>query len=354
VTSALGKSSYSSGKEAYMKPGLLALASFGLALILVAAPLTAREPSLEESGRSSPTREIDLPFDCLVLAEGLTLYEGSRYLDDAFPYLLAGKEDGSSILGHKLTPENLGHFLVKAPQKGGSVPAAIRTEKQARAAALLFIPGRLITKEAQAERIIAAAKLIQEEFEHLKPKVTDYRPESYQCTVRPLPQDRSIHPVEAWEVVFTALEVDRYLSLVHVKARVTAGGVVTFERHPIVDGPMTSWQTAVIGEYTEAHRQRDQKLYDEAAKARRVYCRAAGPAMTFEDLWATARVCLDLTELEPALGLTAPLAEAAGNRRTHHLSDGSKLVLKVEGDQVHWTRHHQAARLLHRIYKRGP
>jgi hypothetical protein len=262
--------------------------------------------------------------------------------------------DGSSILGHKLTPENLGHFLVKAPQEGGSVPAAIRTEEQARAAALLFIPGRLITEEAQAERIIAAAKLIREEFEHLKPKVTDYRPESYQCTVRPLPQDRSIHPVEVFEVVFTALEIDRYLSLVHVTARVTAGGEVSFERHPIVDGPMTSWQTAVIGEYTEAHRQHDQKMYDEAAKARRVYCRAAGPAMTFEDLWAAGRVCLDLSELVPALGLTSPLTESAGNHRTHGLADGSRLVLKVEEDQVQWSRHLHGARLLHRIFKRGP
>ena len=123
-----------------------------------------------------------------------------------------------------------------------------------------------------------------------------------------------MHPVEAWEVTFTALEIDRYLSLVHVKARVTAGGEVTYDRHLIVDGPMTSWQTAVMGEYTEAHRRQDREMVAEAARARREYCMAAGPALKFEDIWAAARVSLDLKELESAIGRTAPLPETAGNR----------------------------------------
>jgi hypothetical protein len=206
----------------------------------------------------------------------------------------------------------------------------------------------------QADRIIAAAKGLTEECKYLKPKITEFRPESYACTVRPLPQDRSIHPIEAFEVAFTALEMGRYLALVHVKARVTAGGEVTFARQLIVDGPMTSWQTAVIGEYTEAHRRRDQEMVEEAARARRVYGMAAGPVRKFEDVWAAARICIDLKELEAALGQTAPLPESAGNRRTLNLPDGSRLVLKVDGDKIERARHLQAARLLHRIFKRGP
>jgi hypothetical protein len=337
-----------------MKPGLLAVSASALLLSLVAAPLVAREPTPRESGRGSPTRELDLPFDVLELAEGLTLYEGSRYLDDAFPYLLAGREGDSGVVGHQLTPENLGHFLVKEPQEGGRAPAAIRTADMARAAALLFVPGRLVTGEEQAERIIAAAKRLAEEFEHLRPKITGFRPESHACTVRPLPQDRSTHPVEAWEVVFTALEVDRYLALVHVKARVTAGGEITFERRLIVDGPMTSWQTAVIGEYTEADRRMDREMHVEAARARQEYCAAAGPATKFEDLWATARICTDLEEFRSAIGRAEEIPASAGNRRILALPDGSRLVLKAEGDRIDWTRHLQRARLLHRVFQRGP
>ncbi len=338
-----------------MKPRLLAMTAIGLALILVTAPLFAREPTQRESGRGSPTRKIDLPFDCLKLDEGFTLYEGTRSLVDAFPYLLAGVEDGDGhVKGHKLTPGNLGHFLVKARKEGGHFPAAIRTEKQARAAALLFIPGRLITSKIHADRIIAAAKRLREEFKHLKPKITDYRPESYACTVQALPQDRSRHPVEAWEVTFTALEIDRHLSLVHVKTRVTAGGEVTYKRHPIVDGPMTSWQTDGFGEYTETHLSQNQEMHAEAARARYEYCIAAGPARKFEDLWAAARVCLDLKELESAIGQTAPLPESAGNRRALNLPDGSRLELHVNEGKIEWARHHHATRLLHRIFQRGP
>lgn len=333
-----------------MKHGLLA----ALILILVAGPLAAREPTKREAGRGSPTREIDLPNDSLKLAEGLTLYEGDRYLADAFPYLLAGKEEDGRVTGYKLTPENLGHFLVKAPQEGGHVPAAIRTGEQARAAAMLFIPGRLITKKMQAERIIAAAKELAEEFKYLPPTITEFRPESYACTVRPLDQDRSIHPTEAWEVAFTALELDRYLALVHVKARVTAGGEITYTREVIVDGPMTSWQTAVMGEYTEADRRQDQAMVAEALRARRVYGMAAGPVQTFPEVWAAARVCLDLKQLTPALGQPAPLPESAENRRTLNFPDGSSLELKVNGDRIEWARHYQETRLLHRIFQRDP
>ncbi len=321
-----------------MKPGLPAGTVISLALllvlVLVVAPLSAREPTARESARGSPTREIDLPFDCLVLTEGLRVYESTRYLGDAFPYLLAGKVDGERITGHELTPENLGHFLVKAPQEGGHAPAAIRTGKQARAAALLFIPGRLITRKTDADRIIAAAKRLREEFKHLKPEITEFRPESYACTVRALPQDRSMHPTEAWEVAFTALEFDRYLALVHVRARVTAAGEVSYARREIVNGPMTSWQTAVTGEYTEADRRADREMRAEAARARRVYSMAAGPVRTFEDLWAAARVCIDLKELESTIGQTAPLPETAEDRKSLNLPDGTRLVLKVDGDRI--------------------
>ncbi len=310
-----------------------------LVLILPALPLAAREPTEQESRRADRLRAVDLPFVELELAGNFTLLEGPRSLGESFPYLVVlGVGEEENARGHVLTPENLGHFLVKAPQEGGHIPAAIRTAEQARAAAMLFIPGRAIRTEAAANRIITVAEKLEKEFKHLMLRVTEYRPKSYQPTVQPLAQDRSIHPTEAWEVSFTALETDRHLSLVHVVARVTADGEVTYARHPIVDGPMTSWQTKVFGEYTDAHLRKQAEMVAEAERARREYCRAAGPAASFEDLWAAARIAWDRKELEALIGQTAPGGPEGSGLLFTDLPGETRLVFQLQDDKLKWAR----------------
>jgi len=85
---------------------------------------------------------------------------------------------------------------------------------------------------------IATARALQKELKHLEVKVTDHRPKSH------APSAKEIE--DGFEVSFVAFEMDRMLQLVHVVARVKRDGTASLKRHPIVSGPMTSWQTAML------------------------------------------------------------------------------------------------------------
>jgi hypothetical protein len=141
-----------------------------------------------------------------------------------------------------------------------------------------------------AERLLQTATRLKGEFRHLRIELSEYRPESYAPSATPMRQNRSIHPVEVWKVSFVALELDRYLQLVHVTAKVRAGGKIEMERKPLFAGPMTSWQTAAIGEYTEADARADREMREEAVRARREYAKALGAGRDLDTMWVLARV----------------------------------------------------------------
>ena len=208
-------------------------------------------------------------------------------LRDSFPYLVARRGEGETFL---LTPKNLGSFLAKSPQEGGHAPAAIRTKEAAIEAVRLFVPGALVKSSGQADRIVAAARECAAGFKHLKPKFTDYEPKSYAVTAKPLPQDRSMHPVEVFEVSLVALEMDNYLALVHITARVRANGEIEMDRKLIVDGPMLSWQSATIGEPSPEFQRQQEEMYAEAALARKRYTQALAPARSLWTCWAAGRI----------------------------------------------------------------
>ena len=175
-------------------------------LLILAAPVLAEDTS------------IAIPLRHLKLKAPLT--EGQRGLGDAFPYIACGKTE--------LTPSTLGEAL----------RADIDSKEAAIEAARLFAAGPLVRDEAQAKKIIATGRDLAKKLKHLRVKLHENRPKSYAPTAERLKT--------GWQVSLVVFEMDRMLRLVHIEATVRAGGKITLKRTPIVDGPMTIWQTAMI------------------------------------------------------------------------------------------------------------
>ena len=258
-------------------------------LLTLLAPARAEETDAGDGRQVDPVRQVDLPFVHLKLRDDLRLTEGPRSLRDAFPYLAVAPVTISSTSATVLTPRNLGSFLVMAPQEGGTVPAAIRTGAEAIEAVRLFVAGPLVTSIDAGDRILAAARALEDDLEVLSVRTTAHRPETWLPRATPMDQDKSQHPVEAWEVSLVALEMDRRLRLVHVKARVRANGVVEIAYHPIVDGPPTTWQSE--GEPTDEARKGDAQARAEVdvVRARLAHALRLAADTDLDTVWAVAR-----------------------------------------------------------------
>lgn len=276
----------------------------GIAVLLACAgvPASGAEPESRDRRRVDPARTVDLPFAHIRLRSDLRLTEGPRSLSDVFPYLVVSEKTASSATGYMLTSKNLGPFLFQEPQEGGTVPAAVRTAEGAIEATRLFVAGPLVRTRDTAERIIAVGRELEGDSEHLSVKVTDHRPKHWEATATPLPQDKSIHPTEAWAVSLVAMEMDRTLRLVHVEAVVRARGEVDITRKPIVDGPMTSWQTASLGKPTEADLRSEREMHAEAERARARYAKALHARRDLDTVWVVGRVVPDFERVKALLG----------------------------------------------------
>ena len=311
----------------------------GLTVLLLAAA-QAEEPDARDRRRVDPGRLVDLPFQHLKLRDGLRLTEGPRSLRDAFPYLAVAPETVSSANATALTPATLGRFLAQAPQEGGTVPAAVRTGEGAVEAVRLFLAGPLVTTVDAGDRVLAAGRALSSRLEALSVRVTAHRPATWLPHARPLDQDKSQHPVEAWEVSLVALEMDRKLRLVHVKARVSAAGRIEVARHAIVDGPATTWQSE--GELTEDARRRDALARAEVDVARTRFA-AALRTVDEPDLdtaWAVARA--DPRMQAVRLWLGEPDRNVGSGIRIHayDLADGGAALFGEVGDPLiyaHWS-----------------
>jgi len=231
-------------------------------LLLLSAPLLAGDDS------------ISIPFQHLKLKG--TLKEGHRGLGDIFPYIAIGRAD--------LTPKSLRADVDSA----GAALEAVR----------LFAAGPLVRDEATAKKMIETGSALKKKLKHLRVNVTAHRPESYAPTAE--------RTKDGWKVSFVAFEMDRMLGLVHFVATVSAEGQVQLTRKPIVDGPMTSWQTAMIStataEQQEAAIRRAREMREEAVVARRVYAKALAPPCDLDTAWALARLRLSAADLEDLWG----------------------------------------------------
>ena len=304
--------------------------------LLVAA--RAAEPDPRDWRRVDPGRRVDLPCDNLRLRDDLRLTEGPRSLRDAFPYLAVAPKAVSSTNATVLTPRNLGSFLVMAPQEGGTVPAAIRTGAEAIEAVRLFVAGPLVTSIDTGDRLLAAALALEEDLEAVSVHVTAHRPETWLPLATPLDQDKSQHPVEAWAVSLVALEVDRKLRLVHVKARVRADGEVEIAREAIVDGPWTTWQSE--GEMTDEARRRDAQAHAEVdvVRARFAHAFRLAADTDLDTVWAVARA--DPRMQAARLWLGEPDREWGSGLRIHdyELADGGVARFGTAADLLVYVR----------------
>jgi len=266
-------------------------------LLILAAPGLAEDSS------------IAIPLRHLKLKAPLT--EGQRGLGDTFPYIAFGKTE--------LTPGTLGDAL----------RADIDSKEAAFEAARLFAAGPLVRDEAQAKRIIATGRTLAKKLKHLRVKLHEYRPKSYAPTVEKLKT--------GWQVSLVVFEMDRMLRLVHIEATVRAGSKITLKRTPIVDGPMTVWQTAMIAgasqKEQDAALQKQHEMRAEALLARRTYARALAPRCNLDTAWAIARLRLSATQLEDLWGPHDRVVGSGVYLVARDLADGGAIIYDA-GDKA--------------------
>ena len=228
--------------------------------VLIGSGIALACGSYVEIRRVRHWRPAAISLEHLELSEGWQFGDGPRSLQDRFPYLVAAKNPAKeNVNARVIESHSLSTVLRKTKLEDGRV-AAIPSADAALEAVRLFVAGPLVKDQATAERIIEEARVLKYDFLHLAPSVTDYRPESYEPTVTA--RKDSAQPQSAWDVSLVALELDRRLRLVHVTATVYMGGYMMIERRPIVDGPLTSSQTA--GPRTLASRRRQAAMSAEA------------------------------------------------------------------------------------------
>lgn len=225
--------------------------------------------------------------DVLVFRDGILLGEGPRGLQDRFPFMLAGgEEDRKAGRGTMLTPRNLARFL--APDEHGAV---IATTQQAFAAVRLFVSGPLVRTDAQARKIMAAARALPAELG------VRVHPEP------PLGRRGSARTTrDGFRVSFTALEMVGRMRLVAVTADVTRAGAIRIEKTAIVDGPPLTWQSGYQGEPTPAQLAADKRRRRQVDKALLDCAAAAGFEADVDTAWALARVLDRVDQVYRVLG----------------------------------------------------
>ncbi|MHC4956153.1 MAG: hypothetical protein ACYTGZ_20100 [Planctomycetota bacterium] len=272
--------------------------------------------------------DLNLPVRHLKFAKGVTFKEGTRGLREAFPYIEAlGARDRR---GTALTPDSLKHFLDAPLHATGKRHNAIKSKEAAIEAVRLFVAGPLVRKEAKAKVMIAKAKELKKRIKHLDIKIPEHRPKSYELTAEPMPRDVAGRRPVRWKVSLVAFEMDTMLRLVHVDARVSSDGDIHIKRRPIIDGPMTSWQSGVVvgidGMPANGGADKDKKMRAEALLARREYAKALAPARDLDSAWAIARLMLTPEQVRDLWGKESRVVGSGLRLVAYDLKRGSSVV----------------------------
>ncbi|MHC4548313.1 MAG: hypothetical protein ACYTEZ_05995 [Planctomycetota bacterium] len=273
--------------------------------IFLLAALAAAQPA--DQDRRQPHRWLGADLPWALLADDVQLSEGPRSLRDRFPFLVASREREPRA-GHMLTPGNLHHFV-----------RAIASDRQALAAARLFVSGPLVGSAEAIERVVAVARQAPADA---GVTVHDHRPD---------PAPVAARDGDAWKVSFVALEMYGRARLVHVQARVTARGEVTHAFRPIVDGPQLSWQTA-----GPVDLKAEQQARARAQAILRDYAQALRLEPTVDATWAVSRALQRRDQAEAVLGMPKRikgkrLAHKRFREACHYdLADGSTVTFLYE------------------------
>lgn len=312
-----------------------ALRWIGVAAVVAAASWLSTGWADDEHGRNvDPARQVILPVKALAVRSDLRITEGPRMLGDEFPYLAVAPIAVSGTRATELVPTTLPKLLPSSPGREGTTPVRIDCPEAAIDAVRLFVSGPLVTDAETAERMIATGRELEAKLEHLDVKVSDHRPDTWAPTAKAAgPGDTEGAPA-SWTVSLVAYEMDRMLRLVHVTAMVGADGSVSIERQPIVDGPMTSWQTAVIGEWTDEMEARQKAMRDEVVVARRTYARALHPAKTLDAFWTAGRLALGMDDVRDLFGEPDRDIGSGVHLWTYDLSDGTSVIFRGAAQKV--------------------
>lgn len=300
----------------------------------------------EHARNVDPLRRVVLPLTALRVSPGVRVTEGVRHLSDVFPYVAVAPVTFSSTRATQLAPATLTAMLPAAHQSDSRTVMPIGSPDAAIEAVRLFVAGPLVTDAATAERLLATGRELAEKLEHLAVKVTDHRPPSWTPSATASDAADDDGTPSGWNVSLVAYEMDRMLRLVHVTATVGTDGSLSFKREPLVDGPMTSWQTAVIGKRTDAMEARQKAMHEEVVVARRAYARALQPAKTLDALWTAARLALGMSEVRDLFGEPDRDIGSGVHLWTYDLDDGTSVVFSAAAEKV--------AQVLHVRNAKGP
>ena len=312
-----------------------ALRWIGVAAVVAAASWLSASWADDEHGRNvDPSRQVIVPVKALAVRKDVRVTEGPRMLGDEFPYLAVAPVAVSSTRATELVPSTLSMLLPAAGGREGTTPVHIDCAEAAIDAVRLFVAGPLVTEAETAERMIATGRELSAKLEHLDVKVTDHRPDTWAPTAKATgPGDAEGAPA-SWTVSLVAYEMDRMLRLVHVTATVGADGTVAIQRQPIVDGPMTSWQTGVMGEWTDEMEARQKAMREEVIVARRTYARALHPAKTLDAFWTAGRLALGMDDVRDLFGEPDRDIGSGVHLWTYDLADGTSVIFSGAAQKV--------------------
>lgn len=310
----------------------------------IPASVEAEEERSPHARRADPSRTVTLPARALSFREGVRLAEGPRMLRDTFPYLVALEEEANVERGLAIRPETLPALLAEGPPIGGSSPVRIPSARAAIDAVRLFVAGPLVTDAETAERIVDTGGRLAEGLRYLDVQVTEHRPDAWSPRATPVAAlDKAAGTIARWDVSLVAFELDRRLRLVHVTAAVKPDGTIELEQTPIVDGPMTTWQTAVLGEYTEAMEQEQRAMVAEVDVARRAYAEALRPARTIGAFWPVVRVLHRMDDVRALFGAPDRDVGSGIHIWVYDLDDGTQVALGGSEDRIVYARHVRGA-----------
>jgi len=222
--------------------------------------------------------QLDLPFEHLKWKEGVTFDEGARGIGNEFPYLDAKLPKAARPVA--VTPQTLRGLLAEK----------ITTPEAAYEAVRLFVPGVPVE---DGKRLIEEGRKLQKELRRFKVKVA--------IEAGKQPWKRRIEKTEqGWSVEYVAYEMDRILRLVRIRGTVAEDGTVKLEREIVVEGPMTVWQTAVVGGEeadVDAQIRAEKEMREESLLARRRLAGALGARRDRATAFVLARLRLTPNQL---------------------------------------------------------
>ncbi|MHC4448914.1 MAG: hypothetical protein ACYS0E_02065 [Planctomycetota bacterium] len=207
-------------------------------------------------------KTVDLPVRHLKFKKGVSFSEGTRGMRDAFPYL---RVNGPART--QLTPKSLPSLL----------DGEIESKEAAYEAVRLFVAGVPVE---DGKLLIAEGEKLSKELKLLRVKLAA-APKSWKRVVE--------KQLGGWTVRFVAFEMDNVLQLVRIDAAVTTHGDLRIRRVPIIEGPVTVWQSMVINGESDGG---EEKMRAEAKLARVRYAKALQPPRDLDTAFAIARLRL--------------------------------------------------------------